>query len=81
MEGYSTILDEYLVTDHKQPLIVITNVNDAADDLLYKKAFELYGNRGYKMMTNTCNIDLNLILFLFLPKSMKVYATKILTLK
>lgn len=58
MEGYSTILDEYLVTDHKQPLIVITDVNDTADDLLYIKAFELYGNRGYKMMTNTCNIDL-----------------------
>lgn len=58
IDEYSSILDEYLVTEHKHPLIVITDVNDTADDLLYKKAFELYGNRGYKMMTNTCNIDL-----------------------
>lgn len=58
IEEYSSILDEYLVTDHRQPLIVITDINDAADDLLYKKAFELYGNRGYKMMTDTYNIDL-----------------------
>lgn len=58
VEEYLSILDEYLVTEHKHPLIVITDVNDTADDLLYKKATEIYGNRGYKMMTDTHNINL-----------------------
>lgn len=58
IEEYSSILDEYLVTDHQQPLLVITDKNDVADDLLYKKSFELYGNRGYKMMTDTRHIEL-----------------------
>lgn len=58
IDEYSSILDEYLVTEHKHPLIVITDVNDTADDFLYKKATEIYGNRGYKMMTDTHNINL-----------------------
>lgn len=58
IDEYLSILNEYLVTEHKHPLIVITDVNDTADDILYKKATEIYGNRGYKMMTDTRNINL-----------------------
>lgn len=56
INDYLLVLDEYLSTNHQQPLLVITDKSDTADDLLYKKATELYGNRGYKMMTNPHHI-------------------------
>ena len=57
INDYLLILDEYLSTNHQQPLLIITDKSDVADDLLYKKATELYGNRDYKMMTNPHHIE------------------------
>lgn len=56
-ETYNSILEEYLTTEHHRPLIVIAYNTENADDLLYKKAEEHYGSKGYKMMNDTVNLE------------------------
>lgn len=56
-ETYVSIIEEYITTEHHRPLIVIAYNTNHADDLLYKKAEEHYGSKGYKVMTDTVNLE------------------------
>jgi hypothetical protein len=57
-DAYQSVLEEYLTTEHHRPLIVIAYNSASADDILYRIAEQHYGIKGYKMMTDTVNLDI-----------------------
>lgn len=56
-DDYQSIVEEFITTEHHRPLIVVAYNTPNADDILYKKAEEHYGSKGYKMMTDTVNLE------------------------